>query len=117
MFEQKHQKLVPVAVFMRRMATYILLAILLILGVLSIGVIGYHYLAGLTWVDSLLNASMILGGMGEIDPLTNTAAKIFASVYALFSGLVFIAIMGIFFTPIMHRVLHSFHMENKELEG
>lgn len=117
MFEQKHQKLVPVAVFMRRMATYILLAILLILGVLSIGVIGYHYLAGLTWVDSLLNASMILGGMGEIDPLTNTAAKIFASVYALFSGLVFIAIMGIFFAPIMHRVLHSFHMENKELEG
>jgi len=116
MFEQKHQKLVPVAVFMRRMVAYILLVIVLILGVLSMGVVGYHCLAGLTWVDSLLNASMILGGMGEIDPLTTTAAKVFASVYALFSGLVFIAIMGILFTPIMHRMLHSFHMEDKDLK-
>jgi hypothetical protein len=113
MFEKKHQKLVPVRVFVRRMVVYILLVILLILGVLTVGVIGYHYLAGFTWVDSLLNASMILGGMGEINPLTNTPAKIFASVYALFSGLIIIAIMGILFAPIMHRMLHSFHMEDK----
>lgn len=99
MFEQKHQELIPVAVFVRRMVAYILLVILLILGILSIGVVGYHFLAGLTWVDSLLNAS-----------------KIFASIYALFSGLVFIAIMGILFAPIMHRVLHSFHMEGKDLK-
>jgi hypothetical protein len=59
---------------------------------------------------------MILGGMGEIDPLTNTAAKVFASVYAFFSGVVFIAMMGILFTPIMHRVLHSFHMEDTDLK-
>src|SRR3989338_1004796 len=116
MFEQKHQELVPVVVFVRRMITYVLLVIFVILGSLSIGVVGYHYLAGLPWVDSFLNASMILGGMGEIDPLTNTAAKIFASVYALFSGLVFIAVMGILFAPIMHRVLHSFHMEDKDLK-
>ncbi|OGX26940.1 MAG: hypothetical protein A2787_05090 [Omnitrophica WOR_2 bacterium RIFCSPHIGHO2_01_FULL_48_9] len=116
MFEQKHQELVPVVVFVRRMITYVLLVIFVILGSLSIGVVGYHYLAGLPWVDSFLNASMILGGMGEIDPLTNTSAKIFASVYALFSGLVFIAIMGILFAPIMHRVLHSFHMEDKDLK-
>jgi len=116
MFEHKHQKLVPITVFMRRMAAHVVLVILLVLGALSIGVIGYHFLAGLTWVDSFLNASMILGGMGEIDPLINTAAKVFASIYALFSGLVFIAIMGIFLAPIMHRVLHSFHMEDKNIK-
>lgn len=113
MFEHKHQKLIPVPIFLRRMIVYAALAVLLVLGALSIGVIGYHFLAGLTWVDSLLNASMILGGMGEIDPLPNTAAKIFASLYALFSGLVFIVIMGIFLAPIMHRVLHSFHIEDR----
>ena len=78
MFEQKHQQLAPVPVFVRRMVVYVLLVGLLILSVLTAGVIGYHYLAGFTWVDSLLNASMILGGMGEIDPLPNTTAKIFA---------------------------------------
>lgn len=116
MLEQKHQKLIPFEVFIHRMLNYVLVVILLILIVLSIGVIGYHSLAGLSWVDSLLNASMILGGMGEIDPLTTNAAKIFASIYALFSGLFVIAIMGILFAPIMHRVLHSFHMEDKDLK-
>ena len=116
MFESKHQKLVSSGVFMQRMLSHIFLIILLILGALSIGVLGYHWFADFTWVDSLLNASMILGGMGEIDQLTNTAAKVFASVYALFSGLVFIAVMGIFFTPIMHRVFHSLHMEDKDFK-
>ncbi len=116
MFEKKHQKLVPVEVFLKRMAAHITLVILLIFGALSIGVVGYHWLAGLSWVDSLLNASMILGGMGEIDPLTNTTAKIFASVYALFSGLVFIVILGIFLAPIMHRILHSFHMDERNFK-
>ena len=114
MFERKHQKLIPVTVFIRRMAANIFLAILLILCVLLIGVLGYYFLAGFTWIDALLNASMILGGMGEIDPLTNTSAKICTSVYALFSGLVFIVVMGFLFAPIMHRVLHSFHMEDKD---
>ncbi len=91
-------------------------AILLILGVLCIGIAGYHWFAGLNWVDALLNASMILAGMGQVDPLTNTGAKIFASVYALFSGLVFIAVMGILFAPMAHRLLHSFHMEDENLK-
>jgi hypothetical protein len=116
MLEQKHQELVPVKVFVRRMAGYVLFVILLFLSVLFIGMAGYHWIAGLSWVDSLLNASMILGGMGEISPLISTNAKIFASIYALFSGLVFIASMGILFTPIMHRVLHSFHMEDKDFK-
>ena len=110
----KHEKLVPVTVFVRRMAAYVALVILLILCALFIGVAGYHWLVGLSWIDSLLNASMILGGMGEIDALTTTSAKVFASAYALFSGLVFIAIMGILFMPLIHRILHSFHMEERD---
>ena len=101
---------------MRRMAVYIGIVILLILVVLFIGIVGCYPLASLHWVDSLLNASMILGGMGPVNPLTNTGAKVFASVYALFSGLIFIAIMGILFAPIMHRTLHAFHMEDEDFK-
>ena len=116
MFERKHHKIAPVSVFMRRMAVYLGIVVLLVLGVLFIGMAGYHWLAGLGWVDALLNASMILGGMGPVNPLTNTGAKVFASVYALFSGLVFIAIMGILFAPMVHRLLHTFHMEDDEFK-
>lgn len=116
MFEKKHQKIVPFSVFMRRMAVYIGIVIFLILGVLFMGMAGYHWLAGLGWADSLLNASMILGGMGPVNQMTNTTAKVFASAYALFSGLVFIAIMGILFAPVMHRMLHTFHMEDEDFE-
>ena len=87
---------------------------LLVLGALFLGVAGYHWFARLGWIDALLNASMILGGMGPVDVLTTPAAKVFASAYALFSGLVFIATMGILFAPIMHRVLHAFHMDEKD---
>ena len=111
MFEQKHQKVAPVTVFMRRLVVHVAIAILLILVALFIGVAGYHWIAGFNWVDSLLNASMILGGMGPVNPLTGTGAKVFASAYALFSGLVFIAVMGIIFTPIAHRMLHKFHID------
>ena len=116
MFERKHQKIAPVSVFIRRLAGYIGIAILLILVALFIGIAGYHWIAGLSWVDSLLNASMILGGMGPVNSLTNAGAKIFASVYALFSGLVFIAVMGIVFSPIVHRMLHKFHIDDKDFQ-
>jgi hypothetical protein len=115
MFEQKHQKIAPVSVFIRRLAGYIGIAALLILIALFIGIAGYHWIAGFDWIDSLLNASMILGGMGPVNSLTNAGAKVFASVYALFSGLVFIAVMGIVFSPIVHRMLHTFHFEDKDL--
>ena len=111
MFERKHENVVPVAAFARRVLTYLGFAGLLILAALGIGIAGDHWAAGLSWIDSLLNASMILGGMGPVNPLTGAGAKVFASLYALFSGLVFIAVMGIMFTPIMHRVIHKFHVE------
>ncbi len=116
MFERKHQKVVPFLIFIRRLTIYIGIAVLLILITLFIGIAGYHWIAGFNWIDSLLNASMILGGMGPVNLLTNAGAKVFASLYALFSGLVFIAVMGIVFSPIVHRMLHKFHIDDKDLE-
>ena len=80
---------------------------------LGVGVLGYHYFARLAWIDSLVNASMILGGMGPVDPLPSTAAKVFASCYALFSGVAFIGIAGVMLAPFAHRLLHRFHIEGK----
>jgi hypothetical protein len=79
-----------------------------------IGIAGYHYLAGFNWVQSLLEASMILGGMGPVKELPTDAAKIFASTYALFSGLIFIAVMGLVLSPVVHRILHKFHVDEKD---
>lgn len=112
MFERKHEKLAPISVFARRMAVSVLIAGILILFALFIGIAGYHWTAGLDWVDALLNASMILGGMGPVNQLTTTGAKIFASGYALFSGLMFIAVLGLILAPIIHRIMHKFHMND-----
>ena len=111
MFERKHEKLAPLSVFVRRMVNSVAMASLLVLAALSIGVSGYHWIAGFDWIDSLLEASMILGGMGPVNQLTTTGAKIFASAYALFSGLMFIGVMGIVLAPVAHRLLHTFHID------
>lgn len=110
-YEKGHQKLAPLSVFAQRLVGAIVVACGVIAAVLFIGVAGYHWLGGLDWIDSLLEASMILGGMGPVNPIKTTAAKLFASGYALFSGLVFIGIMGIVLTPVVHRILHKFHVE------
>ena len=81
---------------------------------LIIGITGYHFLAGLGWVDSILEASMILTGMGPVATLTSTGAKMFASVYSLLSGTVFLITTGIIVSPVIHRVLHRFHVERGE---
>jgi hypothetical protein len=114
MFERRHEKLAPLPVFIRRLVGSAGIGLALLLVALLIGVCGYHWLDGLDWVDSLLEASMILGGMGPINPLTNTSAKIFASVYALFSGVVFIALMGLLLTPLVHRLMHKFHLKDSK---
>jgi hypothetical protein len=99
-----------------RAMTQSLIAIAILTAIaLFIGVSGYHWLGGLSWVDSLLNASMILGGMGPVDPLRNDAAKVFASFYALFSGLFFIAVMGLMLAPITHMVLQKFHVDEADI--
>jgi hypothetical protein len=116
MFETKFEKLAPLSVFVKRMAMSVVMASILITVALFMGIIGYHHIAGFDWVDSTLEASMILGGMGPVNPLATTGAKMFASGYALFSGLVFIAIMGIVLAPLTHRMLHKFHVDEEDME-
>jgi hypothetical protein len=113
MYEHRTVPLLSRAKFLRRVGRHFLAALFVIGFALGIGVTGYHWLGGLNWIDSLLNASMILGGMGPVDPLHSNAAKIFASLYALFSGLAFIGIAGLMLGPFAHRLLHRVHLEGK----
>lgn len=110
-YERKHERLASLATFRRRVAAALALAVLLVAIALFVGVAGYHWIAGFDWIQSILEASMILGGMGPVKELPNSAAKLFASGYALFSGLMFIALVGIILGPIVHRMLHKFHIE------
>ena len=113
MYEPRNRPLLSRAKFARRVVRHGLVALAAIAIALGIGVIGYHSLADLGWIDSLLNASMILGGMGPVDPLRSSSAKIFASCYALFSGLAFIGIASLMVAPFAHRLLHRFHVQEK----
>jgi ABC-type transport system involved in cytochrome bd biosynthesis fused ATPase/permease subunit len=115
-FERRTDKLAPLSVYVQRIIAAVAIAILLMLVALSVGMAGYHLIAGFDFVDSLLEASMILGGMGPVRELPNQSAKIFASIYALFSGVFFIALMGIILAPVAHRVLHKFHLDGKGVE-
>lgn len=115
-FERRQDKLAPIPVFIKRLAGALTIAVGLIAGSLLIGIAGYHWIAGFDWVDSLLEASMILGGMGPVNPLPTTAAKIFASIYALFSGLILIGVMGIMLSPMVHRIMHAFHVDERDLK-
>ena len=82
---------------------------------LSIGIFGYHWLGGLSWIDAFLDASMILSGMGPLSPLHTDAAKLFAGCYAIYCGIMLIATTGVIFAPLIHRSLHQFHIEwNKD---
>ena len=113
MYEHRKQPLLSRAEFSKRVIRHFILA-LLVLGVgLGIGIFGYHCLGELNWIDSLLNASMILGGMGPVDALHSSVAKIFASCYALFSGLAFIGIASLIVAPFAHRILHRFNLDKE----
>jgi hypothetical protein len=112
----KNRNILPMHMFIRRMVKYFLIAAAIGIVSLFIGIAGYHWLGHLGWVDSLLNASMILGGMGPVDPLHDNDAKIFASFYALFSGVIFLTTVAIFLSPIAHRMLHILHVVDNEDE-
>jgi len=111
MFEHHKQPLASQAEFTWRIVRYSLITAGIILFSLGIGMLGYHYYESLSWIDSLLNASMILGGMGPVNPLRTNAGKVFASFYALYSGIILLASVGILATPIFHRFMHRFHLE------
>lgn len=117
MFERRHEPLLSRAAFFIRMGRHAVLALGIVFGSLGIGILGYHGLEGLSWVDALVNASMILGGMGPVNELHTTAGKVFASCYALYSGVIFLVVAGVFFVPAIHRFLHRFHLEAESEEA
>ena len=106
--------LLPWDLFVRRFLKYLLFSILLAGVGLGFGILGYRLFAGFSWVDAFMNAAMILTGMGPVGQLTTTSAKLFASIYALFSGLIFLTASSVIIAPIFHRLLHKFHLEGLE---
>lgn len=113
-YERKGEALLPFPRFIKRILTAISLALGLAVVAMALGMLGYHFIGGLDWVDAEFNAAMILTGMGPVDPMRTTGAKLFASAYALFSGIVFLTSMGIVLTPVFHRVVHKFHLDEDE---
>ena len=113
-FEHKSKKIIPIQHFVKRQFVFLFYAAAVIVFSLFIGVFGYHYWGGLGWIDALLNASMILTGMGPVNLMQTNAAKLFASFYSLYSGVVFLTSIAIFLAPGIHRVMHILHLENSE---
>jgi len=109
--------MMPRPVFLRRLAKNALIGAGIIAASLLLGTAGYHGFAGLSWIDALLNAAMILSGMGPVDTLTTTGGKLFATSYALFSGVAFLTIVGVMLAPLVHRFLHRFHLDVQEAAG
>lgn len=113
-FEHRTQPLADRTVFLRRMAIHAGAACGLIAGATFAGMIGYRVTEGMSWLDSYLNATMILGGMGPVGELHTKAGKIFAGAYALFAGVAFLVIVGTMMAPMAHRLLHRMHMETDD---
>ena len=111
MYEPKTDSPIPPQHFIKRVLRHALAAAALLLVSLALGMAGYEYFEGLPWRDAFLNAAMLMGGMGPVDPLRTNGGKVFAGLYALYAGLVFLVASGLVFAPIVHRVLHRFHWE------
>ena len=110
-YEHRGEALLSRRQFLLRLAAHALFVFGLGGVSLFAGMAGYHWLEGLSWLDSFLNAAMILGGMGPVNELPNDGAKIFAGCYALYAGVIFIAAIGIMIAPIAHRILHRLHLD------
>ena len=114
MYEHKSKPLLPRTKFYQRMARSVLIVAGIVAFSLFLGSAGYHYLDELPWIDAVLNASMILAGMAPVDPVKSTAAKLFATFYALYSGIAFLTMIAVLMAPLLHRFLHKFHLEMKD---
>jgi hypothetical protein len=114
MFEHHKRPLLPRAAFLGRLLRFAGFAGFLVAVSLFIGVAGYHFVCGLSWIDSLYNAAMILTGMGPVNEITTVPGKLFASAYALFSGVAFLTIVAVLLAPAVHRFLHRLHLEMDE---
>lgn len=113
MYEHHTSPLLPFRDFLLRLIRHFSVVVALVFVSLAAGIVGYHALGGMRWVDAFHNAAMILGGMGPVNEMPTDAAKIFAGCYALYSGLVLIAVAGIMIAPVAHRLLHRLHVEDE----
>lgn len=114
MFEKRNQQIISKKLFYSRLAKHLLVAAGLVVVSLSIGTVGYQTLENMGWVDAFYNASMILTGMGPVSPLRHDASKVFASLYAVYGGIVILAITAIVLAPLAHRLLHWFHLKEND---
>jgi hypothetical protein len=114
LYEHRTDKLLEWPAFLRRASFHLTMGLLAIAVAVGLGTMGYHWLGRVPWLDAFLNASMILGGMGPVDHMDTNGAKLFAACYALFSGLFFIAIMGVVLAPWIHRMIHVMHAEEEQ---
>lgn len=113
MYEHRTEPLLPRRAFLGRLATSAALGFAIVAVSLLIGMVGYHLFVGLSWIDAFLNAAMLLGGMGPIDPPKTAAGKLFSGLYALYCGFAVLGIAGVVFAPVFHRFLHRFHLEGE----
>ena len=110
-FERKAQKLASQAVYRQRLVKSAVAGSIMVFASLAVGMAGYAYFEDLGWIDAFVNAAMILSGMGPLHDPESTGGKLFAGIYALYSGLMVLAIAGVVFAPVIHRILHRFHIE------
>jgi hypothetical protein len=113
MFEHKQHALLPFPKFILRVLKFFFYSVILICFALFVGTLGYHFFADLSWIDSFYNASMILTGMGPVNVLRDSSAKVFSSLYALFSGIIFLSTFAVLIAPIAHRFLHILHIDEE----
>lgn len=111
MYEHRREALLSTTAFTRRVLGHMLLAIGLMAFGIFAGMAGFRLTEHYSWVDAFLNTCMLLGGMGQVNPIATTGGKLFAAVFALFSGMVFIVVAGLIVVPFAHRVLHALHLE------
>jgi hypothetical protein len=116
-YEHRSDPLLPRPLFLMRIGAHVFLALSFIAVSLAIGILGYHLLAGFSWIDALLNAAMILGGMGEVTDLPGRSGKLFASFYALYAGVAFLAVAAVLIAPFAHRLLHRLHVDDEGQRG
>lgn len=117
MYEAKHQPLLPRAGFYQRVVWHVLIAVGLLGASLGMGMVGYVTTEHMPWIDAFLNTAMLLGGMGPVNPPQTSGGKLFAGLFALYAGLVFIVCAALVLTPVIHRVLHHFHVNEKPRSG
>ena len=113
MYEHRRMRPLSRARFLKRLASHFLIACALVVASLALGMWGYAHFEGLAWRDSFLNSAMLLGGMGPVDPPRTDHGKVFAGLYALYAGLVFLAVAGLLLAPMVHRIMHFVHWEDE----